>query len=144
MKSSEFFWDICFPVAVLCPVANVSMKLLIAASGLLPYFFTSPSSREFACLRRGASFYFPIPFDCKPQQWNSCPSFQIVRERWEKANNFKWNVPMLILLNPHDPASSRSSSKSRAIRDIRKDLGPSIKKLEKLSQVTTEKSIIIH
>lgn len=137
LPENEIFWDIFFPVAVLCPVANISMKLLIAASGLLPYFFTSPSSREFACLRRAASFYFPIPFDCKPQQWNSCPSFQFVWERWEKANSLKWNVPMLILLSPS------WSFLDHAIRSIREDLtaSPSIKKLKTFTS-NYRKSII--
>lgn len=71
--------------AVLYLVANVSMKLLIAASGLLPHFSMSPSSRnllKFTCHRLGTCFIlFPPLALAGETNWrrrNSCPSFRFV------------------------------------------------------------------
>lgn len=139
LSENEIFWDLffshCFVFCRKClhETFNSCQRIVTV--------FLCQSLISRVHLHRGASFYFAVSFGCKPQQWNSCPSFQFVRERWKKANSLKWNVPMLILLSPGELLILPGS---RAIRSTREDLtaGPSVKYLGKLSNNCRKKLII--
>jgi hypothetical protein len=112
LPRSGIFWDTSFAVAVLCPVANVSMKLLIAASGPLLHFSMSPSSRNLPSSPALASvlrFILPLPHSGKPRRRNSCPSFGFVQVRWEKATILSRTCQCWLgILSPSNPSISRS------------------------------------